>query len=288
MAARISNQNLFTAKQYHGFTLVELLVVISIIAVLLAVLMPSLQNAREQGRSVVCMSNVKQWNAIFMMYTNDYKGKFWEDGWQLDPATKTYKQGMWMWKLGGYYQDCEKFRHCPSATKYTTVGVGGTFNAWGGPDNVKYMKDAGFIDPDGKGRTLSGSYGANLWINSGAGWGGMPARQWGCIPNKNASNIPMVGDSTWFGVHPTDTWDVTNSALRGMRGKVPPTSDYFKDRADFEIMMARVCIPRHSKRYVNWGFMDFSARRIALPELWTLKWHREYVPNPNVTIPWLR
>lgn len=43
-----------------GFTLVELLVVISIIALLLSVLMPSLQRAREQGKAVVCRNNVRQ------------------------------------------------------------------------------------------------------------------------------------------------------------------------------------------------------------------------------------
>jgi len=42
--------------------------------------------------------------------------------------------------------------------------------------------------------------------------------------------------------------------------------------------MKRVCIDRHNG-YVNGVFLDFSARRIGLKELWVLKWHRSF----NVT-----
>ena len=54
-----------------GFTLIELLVVISIIAVLMAILMPALRSARDQGRRVQCMSNVRSLAIAWFMYQDD-------------------------------------------------------------------------------------------------------------------------------------------------------------------------------------------------------------------------
>jgi prepilin-type N-terminal cleavage/methylation domain-containing protein/prepilin-type processing-associated H-X9-DG protein len=54
-----------------GFTLIELLVVIAIIAVLMAVLFPALQRAREQSRRVTCANNLKQINTSLQMYGNE-------------------------------------------------------------------------------------------------------------------------------------------------------------------------------------------------------------------------
>ncbi|OHB55057.1 MAG: hypothetical protein A2Y12_10440 [Planctomycetes bacterium GWF2_42_9] len=59
----------------RGFTLVELLVVISIIALLLAILMPSLQKARAQAGGVVCGSNQKQVVMAMLLYAEDSDGR---------------------------------------------------------------------------------------------------------------------------------------------------------------------------------------------------------------------
>jgi prepilin-type N-terminal cleavage/methylation domain-containing protein len=62
------------ARHRSGFTLVELLVVVSIIALLIAILLPSLKKARAQAKNVACQAGLRSMGQAFMMYQEAYNG----------------------------------------------------------------------------------------------------------------------------------------------------------------------------------------------------------------------
>lgn len=92
----------------RGFTLVEMLVVIAIIAVLVALLAPSLRNALHAARMTQCINNLKQCDLTTQMYMDDWRGKI----------ILTHTWGYTM-QCGGYMDGgVKKALNCPSITKF--------------------------------------------------------------------------------------------------------------------------------------------------------------------------
>lgn len=79
------------------YTLIELLVVISVLSLLVSILIPSLNKAREMGFEAVCLSNRKQNASGLFLFTSDNKGKF-----PIADINLSYKSSYFI-KIDGYY-----------------------------------------------------------------------------------------------------------------------------------------------------------------------------------------
>jgi prepilin-type N-terminal cleavage/methylation domain-containing protein/prepilin-type processing-associated H-X9-DG protein len=266
-------------SEQAGFTLIELLVVIAIIALLLAILVPTLQQVRKQTKAVVCQSFLKQWGAIWATYTQDNDGSLPSRNWYTDRPWNVVRDPLIWWGWGGDsksldMEECSRVADimcCPLATKpaqstcsYNINPSGGTFLAWG------RLWPEEFTLPNGY-----GSYGVNFFVY----WSGFANEEykhsqshWRTSDVKGAYNVPIYLDSCWIG---TDMGWFGAPAPPPKRDAVPTSVGPDDHPMSKPGGIRCFCIDRHDG-YVNGLFMDWSVRKVGLKELWTLRWHREF------------
>jgi prepilin-type N-terminal cleavage/methylation domain-containing protein len=246
----------------EGFTLIELLVVISIIAILMAIMMPALTKVREQAKRTVCMSNLKQWALIFSSYTNENNDKFmpgWGSGASAD--------GSWLVTLKDDYIDNPDVLLCPGIKSYETDKATSTNRGSHGAWSVAYTH----IPDKEIANNVQGSYSINWWVTNPEGEmvSGFPTKNhWRSPSVPQADRVPLFGDAAFWISRPMPT-------------DAPPDQPGQYYEGGNALGMQRFCVDRHDGR-IAMLFMDLSADTVAVKQLWTYKWHRNF----NTRGPW--
>lgn len=123
-----------------GFTLLELLIVIAIIAILASLLLPALSKAREGSKKISCMSNLKQIGTASALYISDY------EGYVVPCREVTNTWYFWYDKryfLGSYVPS--SVFYCPSQTAINTASSSFALNIrWYGYGYNRYFSDGAY------------------------------------------------------------------------------------------------------------------------------------------------
>jgi len=248
-----------------GFTLIELMVIMAVIAILAAMLLPALGQAKRKARSVHCLSNLKQWGVNWMVYADDNEGSFSAGN------TVGWARGEWVKALAEHYGRKPEILLCPMATDRRGPGLGETLVAadsasavlYGGPRSCYELP---MDDPvSGPGRRLLSSYGINNWVYNPppdvTHIQGRPTRwNWRTFNVPTPSDIPLFADAMWRGGGPR-------------HGDAPPS--FNGQWAGVDAEFHHFAMARH-RNGINLVFFDGSARYSRVRDLWTMPWHREF------------
>ena len=235
---------------------------VGIIALLLAIVIPSLYKAQGRVQTITCQSNLKQWGICMLVYSNDNGGYLPSSSSNWVTVLQPYSESGSVSASSAAQTEQKDGKNsitcCPAASKASADGSGQPMTA--------YTLQSGYsAEP-----IAVGSYGINGWVcNTPSAeteiYGISTQNNWRRFDVGEAtSKIPLMLDSMWMRAYADNT-------------NLPPEKDGDFGGCDLtgtgKRQMRHFCINRHDGS-VNGIFLDLSVRQIGLKELWKLKWHR--------------
>ena len=274
----------------RGFTLVELLVVIAVIAVLAALLLPALASSKIRAQQTSCLSNVKQLALAGLMYLNDNSQRGFPFNGPTLPNYDPNSALEWPYALTNYGAT-DGVRVCPS----TRVPQPPTLNVPGAADLawvIGGITDYPYTPP------IFGSYGQNGWLTDfitsqppsvdGNGFGGSKHPQF-MFPKlssvQKSSKTPFFFDQNYEMTCPLES----DSPASDLYSGDPPNTFAHDGLGCCTILRhggrtAGSSVPYTSGQPlpggINMGLADGHAEFSKLNHLWNYSWHRNWITPP--------
>lgn len=255
-------QGLPPTKIRRGFTLVELLIVVGIVATLVGILLPALVTARRHAREAVCKSNLHQLITGWTAYAVAHRGHPVSSWHATAKQTPNGLVGVsWLTLLRPYIGSDADTCRCPVAEVPTDLVLqNGLANRnWCSNTPSVISNPAEWV----------GGYGYNNFFEFTTQILFIPPTAYYRTLSTvdEPDNAPVMADANWMDIGwPFDT------------DKLP--ADFNDPNVTGNGDMSRVCLNRHHGG-VNVAFADGSVKWIEIRSLWSLKWHTFFRTRPT-------